>query len=146
MTQLFEFIGNHNLLFLEFIVVSTLLAWTFLQAGLQKFKQIAPLAVVNLINHEDAVVVDVREKNEYSTGHVINSLHIPLGSLSQHLKILGKNKQRAIVVACQSGSRSASACNTLIKNGFENLYNMKGGMSAWQSADLPTTKKSTTKK
>ena len=141
MAQFLEFVGNHNSLFLALMVVSVLLAWSFLQAGLQKFTQIIPLEAVNLINRENALVLDVRENNEYSGGHIINSKHIPLGSLGQHLKTLGKDKQRPIVVACRSGSRSASACNTLQKNGFEKLYNMKGGIIAWQNAELPTTKK-----
>lgn len=142
MAQFLEFAGNHSPLFLAFMVVLSLFIWTFIQAKLQKFLHIPPMEAVNLINREDALILDIREHNEYNNeGHIVNAKHIPLSSLAQHINTLNKDKQRPIVVTCRSGSRSASACATLQKCGFEKLYNMKGGIIAWQNADLPVTKK-----
>lgn len=95
---------------------------------------------VQLINHQDALVLDVREANEFAAGHIANAKHIPLSQLADNLKPLEKYKDKAIVVNCHSGSRSAMACGTLRKHGFTQVYNLKGGIMAWEQAGLPTVK------
>lgn len=95
---------------------------------------------VQLINHQDALILDVREANEFAGGHIANARHIPLGQLATSLKPLEKHKDKTIVVNCQSGTRSAMACGVLRKNGFNQVYNLKGGIKAWQQAGLPVVK------
>lgn len=73
-------------------------------------------------------------------GHIINSVHIPLGTLNNRLNELEKYKSRPIIVGCRSGQRSAAACTTLKKQGFETVYNLSGGVMGWQNANLPLTK------
>ena len=68
-----------------------------------------------------AVILDVRTKGEYQTGHIRNSVNIPVDNLQQNLKKLNKNKP--IITCCASGARSASARKILQSNGFENVYN-----------------------
>ena len=89
----------------------------------------------------NAVVLDVREDNEYLKGHIINSVHIPLSYLSNRIGELDKHKDKPIIVSCRSGQRSGQACAMLKKQGFENVYNLSGGMMAWQNDNLPVTKK-----
>jgi phage shock protein E len=74
-----------------------------------------------------AVILDVRTKGEYQSGHLRNSINIPIDNLPQNIKKLNKNK--AIITCCASGSRSASARRILKANGFEQVYN--GG--SWSS-------------
>jgi phage shock protein E len=74
-----------------------------------------------------AVILDVRTKEEYQSGHLRNSINIPVDNLPQNIKKLNKNK--AIITCCASGSRSASARRILLSNGFEQVYN--GG--SWSS-------------
>jgi phage shock protein E len=74
-----------------------------------------------------AVILDVRTKGEYQSGHLKNSINIPIDKLTQNLKKLNKNKP--IITCCASGARSASARKLLKSNGFEQVYN--GG--AWYS-------------
>jgi rhodanese-related sulfurtransferase len=95
---------------------------------------------VQLINHQNALVLDVREPNEFAAGHIANAKHIPLAQLSNTLKTLEKYKDKAIVVNCRSGARSAMACGVLRKNGYTQVYNLKGGIQAWEQAGLPTVK------
>ncbi|MEO6147339.1 MAG: rhodanese-like domain-containing protein [Sulfuriferula sp.] len=95
---------------------------------------------VQLINHQDALILDVREANEFAGGHIANARHIPLGQLATSLKPLEKHKDKTIVVNCQSGTRSAMACGVLRKNGFSQVYNLKGGIKAWEQAGLPVVK------
>ncbi len=74
-----------------------------------------------------AVILDVRTKGEFQSGHLRNSINIPVDNLAQNIKKLRKDK--AIITCCASGSRSASAMRILKSNGFEQVYN--GG--AWNS-------------
>jgi rhodanese-related sulfurtransferase len=93
-----------------------------------------------LIN-DDALVLDVREDKEWAEGHIPNAKHIPLGQLSKRISELDKYKDKPIVVSCRSGHRSATACRTLKKDGFEQTHNLMGGIIAWENANLPVTKK-----
>ncbi len=103
-------------------------------------KQVDSTEAVMKINREDAVVVDVREDAEVSRGRIPNAKHIPLGQLASRLSELEKHKGKPIIVACRSGHRSSGACGILAKNGFENVYNLSGGMIAWEQANLPVEK------
>ncbi len=138
--QLFEFIGNHIFLFLAFFVVLGALIWSFIGDKIQGITAIAPLAAVNLLNQEDAIVLDVREEGEFKQGHILNALHIPLSQLSDKIGTLEKYRDRPIIASCASGQRSGQACSRLSKQGFEKMYNLKGGISAWASANLPLEK------
>lgn len=102
--------------------------------------EVDPVGAVQLINHDNALVLDVREASEFNSGHIANARHIPLGQLSDSAKTLEKYKDQPIVVNCRSGSRSAMACGTLTKLGFTKVYNLKGGILAWQQAQMPTVK------
>ncbi len=128
--------------------------WLILLAGLSGFmllggglfgrmsgiKQIGPQEAVMLFNHEDALMLDVREQSEWNDGHIAKARHIPLGKLKDRLSELEKFKGKPIVAVCRSGNRSGSACGILKKAGFENLHNLAGGMQAWEQAGLPREK------
>jgi rhodanese-related sulfurtransferase len=94
-----------------------------------------------LINREDAIVVDVRETAEWSAGHIPNARHIALGHLSKHLSEIEKFKDKPVIVVCASGNRSGSGCGVLKKAGFQRVFNLAGGVHAWNDAGLPMTKK-----
>ncbi len=140
MEHLPEFISNHVFLVLAWTGTLVFILWHFLGESAQGIQRLAPLDAVQKINHDNAIVLDVRESSEYETGHIIDSQHIPLNSLSNNLKRLEKHQQQAIIISCASGSRSAQACNTLKKNGFEQVFNLRGGVMAWQNAGLPLTR------
>ncbi|NTV09246.1 MAG: rhodanese-like domain-containing protein [Zoogloea sp.] len=102
---------------------------------------VTPAEATQLINREDAVVIDVREAGEFAAGHIPNARHIPLGELSKRMTELEKLRERNIVVNCQSGGRSGKACGVLRKAGFEKVHNLDGGIGAWEQAGLPVSKK-----
>jgi len=141
MAQFAEFVSNHWVLFLELVIIVGVLLGTTVLAPLRGYKSIGPADVTRLINHEDAVVLDVREGNEFHEGHIVNSIHVPLSALKTRVGELEKFSSRPVIVSCRSGHRSANACSTLRKRGFKNLYNMGGGILAWKNANLPLTKK-----
>lgn len=94
-----------------------------------------------LINRQDALVLDVRETAEWSAGHIPNARHIALGHLAKHLSEIEKHKDKPVIVVCASGNRSNSGCGVLKKAGFQQVFNLAGGVNAWNDAGLPMTRK-----
>ncbi len=139
MQQLLDFATNHLMLFAALAVVLVLLAQNLL-AGSSK-SSLQPQAATDLINRQDGVVLDVRPMTDYANGHIINSINIPANSLKTQLNRLDKYRQRPIIVACRSGAQSSAACKQLQKAGFEKVYNLHGGILAWQNANLPISRK-----
>lgn len=135
-----EFLQNNIWLVLLAAFSGIMLVLPSLKGKLSGTLAVEPTQAVQLINHQDALVLDVREANEFAAGHIANARHIPLSQLSDNLKPLEKHKDKAIVVNCRSGARSAMACGTLRKHGFTQVYNLKGGIMAWEQAGLPTVK------
>ena len=138
MQQLIEFTMNHWVLVLSFVLVAALLIYTLLQGNKGSLDAIG---ATDLINHQDAVVVDVRPAADYQKGHIINAINIPSNGFANQVNSLNKYKDRPIIVSCRSGSQSQAACQQLRKAGFEKVFNLRGGILAWQSASLPTTRK-----
>jgi rhodanese-related sulfurtransferase len=93
-----------------------------------------------LINREEAVVVDVRSAAEYAEGHIPGSINLPADRVGERLGELEKFRARPIIVTCQTGIRAGGACSKLKKGGFERLYELTGGLGAWQQAGLPVKK------
>ncbi|HEB96018.1 MAG TPA: rhodanese-like domain-containing protein [Sedimenticola thiotaurini] len=139
MQQLFEFVSNHLYLFGALVLVSVLLAQNLL-SGMDK-SSITPQRATELINREDAVVVDVRPMNDFADGHILHSLNIPMNGFGKQLGQLEKYRNRPIIVACRSGAQSSAACKQLRKAGFDQVYNLRGGIMAWQNANLPVSRK-----
>jgi len=136
MEQLLEFAGNHALLVGGFAAVLSALIWNLVADPGGK-NAVDPLAATAMINHEDAVILDIRSMKEFSDGHIVNAVNIPLNGLGSNLKQIEKHRDKPIVAVCRSGSRSNSAVAVLRKNGFENVKNLRGGMLAWENASLP---------
>ncbi len=145
MDQYLEFISNHYLLCLGLVVVAYLLIQDLVESTFNKYQGLSPLLTVAKMNDADTVIVDVREPHEYIKGHIEDSINIPLGKFPEKVNTLDKYKSQPIIVVCQSGSRSVSACKTLTKNNFEKVFNMIGGMQAWQDNNFPIKITSTEK-
>lgn len=141
MDQLSTFVTNNWILVGALIVVLFLLINSFIGGRLRGFTSTSPAEAVKMINREDAVVLDVREESEYQEGHIINAVHVPLSQLNDKIKELEKYKNRPIIAACRSGHRSGQACATLKKAGFDNVYNLGGGILGWKNANLPLVNK-----
>jgi glyoxylase-like metal-dependent hydrolase (beta-lactamase superfamily II)/rhodanese-related sulfurtransferase len=109
-------------------------------AQLNEVRQMPPRALNELLARLPApLVVDVREDSEFhgQLGHVPGASLIPLRVLATRASELGAGKDRSIVVVCRSGVRSSTAAAILTSLGFEDVYNLKGGMLAWHDLGLP---------
>jgi len=135
-----QFLQDNWMLLALALASGGMLAWNFIGGSLSGVEQADTLKATRLYN-DDALVLDVREDKEYAAGHIPKARHIPLGQLAGRLHELDKFKSKPVLVACRSGQRSARACGMLKKAGFETVYNLAGGIMAWQRANLPVTKK-----
>ncbi|MCG8426040.1 MAG: rhodanese-like domain-containing protein [Chromatiales bacterium] len=139
MEQLIEFAGNHLMLVAALFIVIGLLVQNFIASSDKS--AVSPQKATEMINREEAVVVDVRPMNDFTEGHIINALNIPANALKNQIKTLEKYKDKPIIMACRSGAQSSMACKQLRKEGFEKVFNLQGGMLAWQNANLPISRK-----
>ena len=133
------FVQNNFALILVALISGGMLIWPLLSRRADG--EVGTLAAVQLINHQDALVLDVREDVEYDAGHIADARHIPVGKIEGRLQELEKFKSKPIVVVCRSGMRSNRACSVLRKHGFTDVRNLAGGINAWQQASLPVVKK-----
>ncbi len=134
------FLQNNIWTILIALTSGAMLFWSFFGNRLRGIKEVDHIAAMQLINHKNALVLDVREQGEYDAGHILNSKLIPLGKLKERIGELEKYRERPLVVVCRSGQRSAAACGLLGKQGFAQAYNLNGGIVAWQKASLPLEK------
>lgn len=132
-----EFIQQHWYWAALAAVSGTLLVITSLRGG----RGVSPAEATALINRDDALVIDVREAGEFASGHILNARHIPLADLEKRIGELEKFKDKPVIVNCQSGGRSGSACTVLKKAGFASVHNLEGGIGAWEQAGMPISRK-----
>ena len=136
-----EFFLNHWDLFAALFIILIMMGGGGIMQRMRGFQSVDPSAAVLLMNHENALYLDVRDTNEMSAdGKVFDSMHVPLGELGKRISELDSYKDRTVIVGCRSGARSSAACGKLRKAGFEKVYNLVGGIMAWKSAGLPLDK------
>jgi rhodanese-related sulfurtransferase len=128
---------DHNSLLLATAVASgAMLLWPLVR-GASGGPRVTPAQATQLINREDALVLDVREPGEYEAGHVLGAKNVPLARVdSTDLK----RKDKTIIVYCGTGERAPKAAAALKKQGFAKVVNLAGGLAAWKQAGLPVEK------
>ncbi len=146
MDRYIEFILNHYILSLALAIVTYLLIQEFFDTAFKKFGAVSPLLAVAKMNDSNTIVIDVREPLEFVPSHIESAVNIPLGKLPEELVKLEPHKKTPILIACQSGTRSASAGKILTKAGFEQVFVITGGMQAWENDYKLPIKKSTKNK
>ena len=137
MEQLFEFVGNHPLLVGAFLLILALFVRNELVRG---GRAVTPQELVNLVNRDGAVVVDVRDKNEFAEGHIVGAINVPHTALANRLAELEKYKERPLVLACKMGQHAGASGTVLRKAGFQNVSRLKGGVAEWRNQSLPVVK------
>jgi rhodanese-related sulfurtransferase len=136
--QLIEFSGNHPVLVMALFAILAMLIGGELRQRLSGVSEIGPGEATRMLNHDNAVLVDMRSDKEYREGHVANAIHV---TSTDNLAALEKHRDKPVIVYCNSGNRSAGFCGRLRKQGFASVYNLKGGIIGWQKAELPVSKK-----
>jgi rhodanese-related sulfurtransferase len=91
-----------------------------------------------IADHADYVLIDVRETEEWTTGHAAGAQHIARGVLEARIEAAVPGKEKRVILYCAGGNRSALAAESLQRMGYSNVYSLDGGMAAYKAAGLPT--------
>ena len=134
-----DFIRNNLLLIVVAVVSGAMLIWPLLRRTTGGPWVDASMAT-QLINREDALVVDVRDPGEYGAGHILGAKNWPLDHIDERGGDAAKRKDNPLIVYCDTGDRTPKAAAALRKLGFTRVVNLSGGLSAWQQAGLPVEK------
>ncbi len=97
--------------------------------------------LVDLLNHKDAAVIDIRSRERFDLGHILGAINIPSENFGSSLKTLQKYKNKPIILVCGNGIDSPKKGKVLKENGFTDLYHLNGGMEAWHAQGMPVAKR-----
>ena len=136
-----EFVMNNLALVALFVASGVMLFWPeIMKLSGGGGQEIGTLEATRLINQGNSLVLDVRDEKEFAAGHLPRARHIPLRDLAGRLGEIGKYKDKPVIVTCRSGTRAGMACRFLRRSGFNNVFQLKGGVASWQQASLPVEK------
>ncbi|WP_303290981.1 rhodanese-like domain-containing protein [Marinobacter sp. SS5-14b] len=138
MDRLFEFVINHYIL--ASLFVAFLLAILVLESRRGGAK-VSAQGAVTLINKDQAIVLDIRDRKEFAEGRITGSINIPLSGLKGRINELAKHKEKQIIVADKMGQHSAMAVKQLKEEGFADVVRLNGGIADWKASNLPLVKK-----
>jgi rhodanese-related sulfurtransferase len=135
--EIIDFLFAEDQLFttITLLILIALLIGNIVADKLKKYEDIDTNTATELMDNDDLIILDVREKKERKAGYIKGDLHIPLADVKNKLEQLDKNKP--ILVYCRSGSRSGHIAGLLTRNEYTKIYNLKGGIQAWKRAKLP---------
>ncbi|MEA1888378.1 MAG: rhodanese-like domain-containing protein [Pseudomonadota bacterium] len=132
-----EFIAQNWVLIAGICFVIFMLLFEPIRMRMSGIETATVFDAVSLSNHNDAIFVDVREAKEITDGVINGAYKVPLSSFEKNSTQLDKFTDKPIIVYCRSGNRSISAASKLKKKGFNRVYNLTGGILAWQKEKLP---------
>lgn len=135
-----DFLVKNSVLVLIMVVSGGMLFWGLVFERLAGIREVGPQQATMLHNQRDALLLDLRETNDYSGGRLPKALHLPLSQLSGRVGELAKHQGKPIIVYCNRGNRSRMAGRALKKAGHGEVYSLAGGIEAWKSAGFPLEK------
>lgn len=140
MQQLIEFITNHWLL-VSFAAVAFI--WVMFEEARRQAgsgSSLNPQEAIHKMNHEEAVVLDIRDPALFTQGHITGAVSLPKTDLEADLKKLDPYRAKPLIIVCRRGRTALEVLSLLKKNNFDKLYVLTGGMEAWNNAGLPLVK------
>lgn len=138
MQDIMPFISAHPVLSLAWVALLIAVIVTTFKTRFSKVKEITRGEATRLINKEDAVVVDVRAREEFRKGHIAESQNVLSADIkNNNLGELSKHKSQPVIVVCATGQTSRTAAEGLIAAGFERVFTLKEGISGWSGENLP---------
>lgn len=138
MDRLFEFASSHWELVSVLIGLLFALWWTEKSKGGQA---LSPMAVTQLLNQGNALVIDIRDKKEFAEGRITGSIHMPFTTFKDRISELEEHKGKHLIIADKMGQHSGGIGKMLKAEGFENVSRLSGGISEWKSSNIPLVKK-----
>jgi rhodanese-related sulfurtransferase len=139
MQRLFEFIGHHPYLATSAVLAAGAVAFYEIRERLQAFAALTAMQAVRLMN-QGALVIDLRGKELYDAGHIVEARNVPMAELESQAESLKKWRDKNVITYCDSGASGANGARTLMKLGFTKVFNLQGGLNAWVRDNLPLAK------
>jgi rhodanese-related sulfurtransferase len=102
--------------------------------------EISPDEAAKKLQNHEAVIVDVRDNDEWGEEHIPHAIHLSRGTIELQIEKKVPDPNAVVICHCGGGGRSALAAASLQKMGYKNVRSMAGGLKAWKAAGLPTTK------
>ena len=133
-----KFVIDNWMIFTVAISSGAMLLWPMVQGAASG--TLSAAGAVQLINREKAVIVDVREADEFAASHMGGARNIPLNTLEEKLPLSVKNKALPLVLVCDTGGRANRALAVAKKLGYEQAQVLGGGLKSWKEANLPIEK------
>jgi rhodanese-related sulfurtransferase len=135
-----DFLGNHLYLTLGFVGVLVALLVTEAQRFTRGYKALTPAGLTQLINRENALLIDVSSVQDFEKGHIPGARHVAMSQFDPENKDLAKAKELPVAIYCRNGQTSGQAAQRLVKAGFSKVYWLEGGLGTWTEAQLPLAK------
>jgi len=135
-----EFLGNHFYLTLGFVGVLVALIVTEARQFTRGYKALTPAGLTQLINRDNALLIDVSSVADFEKGHIPGAKHVAMSQFDPESKDLLKVKDLPVALVCKSGQISAGAAHRLNKAGFSKVFWLEGGLGAWGEAQMPLAK------
>ncbi|MGA7537366.1 MAG: rhodanese-like domain-containing protein [Steroidobacteraceae bacterium] len=139
MDRLVQYIQLNHLLVAATVVVLVLLIVFEIRARAETFAAVSPQDAIRLMNR-GAVVIDLRPAEQYAAGHLSGARRMDGEQILKAGETLKKHKQRPLILYDESGSLGGSAARQLKTLGFTQAFNLRGGLAAWRSDNLPLEK------
>jgi rhodanese-related sulfurtransferase len=102
---------------------------------------ISPQEAIQLINHKDAVVVDIRAEDLFAKGHIVHSINLPLNVLEARIHQLKQHTHHPLILVCANGQSLTQVVQRLKALGYTEIFVLQNGLEAWKQAALPLVKK-----
>jgi len=138
--SLLAFARENAVLSLALLGLTLAIIYTEVARLFSGYKAVNPAGLTDLINREDALLVDVSAISDFEKGHIAGAKSVQMSQFDPENKLLAKVRELPVAVACRTGTASADAAKRLVKAGFKKVYWLDGGVSAWQQANLPLVK------
>lgn len=132
-----EFLGNHFYLAIAFVGVLVALLVTEAQRFMRGYTALTPAGLTQLINRDNALVIDVSAQAEFEKGHVPGARHLLPSQVDPDNKELAKSRETPVALVCRNGQASAQVAQKLKKAGFAKVFWLDGGIAAWSEAQMP---------
>ncbi len=141
MENIWPFFGHHWLLTALFFILLIAIIVVEVLTKSNSSETVTPQQAIQLINQSDAVIIDLRSRDAFVRGHIINAIHIPFKDLQKDIEKLQSHKHKPIILVCSQGAESLKATKLINHSEFENVTVLQGGLKAWQENNLPLEKK-----
>ena len=110
-----------------------------MQSSRRSGKNLTSSQLTALVNRDQAVVLDIRAKKDFESGHIVDAINIPTDALKTRMGELQKYQDKLLVIVCASGVNAGSAAAELQKAGYQ-VARLAGGMTTWRNDNLPVVK------